>query len=179
MSELNGRIEVEGVKDALATLRSIDPKLRTQATRDLKSAGSSLLAAPKKNYPTTAPLSRWPKTQASGLGYDPGKAQRSVQIRVGGRTPKGSRVAPIISIVQSNRGAAMYDVAGLRNGSQGKAGRRGQAFIENLDRKHGKAQRGLWRASGEVLASADAVLRDALDKVVADANAHLRSSGAS
>lgn len=166
MSELETTITVVGVRDALATLRKVDPKLRSQATRELKAAGSSLLEPAKRNYPMTAPLSGW---KPSGrLGYTGSKVQRGVQIRVGGRTPKGSNTAPVITIVQANAGGALFDIAGLRN----RSGR----FVRALESAgHGKAQRGLWAARDDIYERSGEALREALDKVVQDANRALDS----
>lgn len=165
-------MQTDGVRDALAQLRRVDPKLRTAATRELKTAGSRLTSRPKQNYPLEAPLSGWGRS--GRLGYSPGRVRAGVQIRVGGRTPRGSSVAPIITLVQANAGGALYDIAGLRNGARGEGGARGAAFIDALNADYGRAQRGLWRARSWVYENAADALTDALDKVKDDANRSLR-----
>lgn len=167
-------VQTEGVRHALAELRRIDPTLQRQARADLKAAGSKLTARPKANYPLTPPLDNW--STRGRLGYSPGRVRAGVQAVVGGRVPRGSTVAPVITIVQRNAGGALYDIAGLRGGSRGNGSPQGQAFIRNLDGKYGPAQRGLWRARGWVYENAADALNDALDKVKADANRHLRET---
>lgn len=168
-------IEVEGVRAALATLRKIDPALQKQARADLKAAGSKLTSRPKDNYPLSPALSGWSK--AGRLGYSPGRVRAGVQAVVGGRTPKGSNTAPIITIRQSSPGGAMYDIAGLRNGARGNGTPQGAAFIRNLDAKYGQAQRGLWRARRWVYENAGDALNEALEKVKADANREMTARG--
>jgi hypothetical protein len=159
-------ITTEGIRESLAALRRVDPKLQTQARAELRSAGSRLVSRPKSEYPLQAPLSEWRKD--GRLGYVSSKAKSGVRIVVGGRTRNG--VAPLITMVQSNAAAAQYDIAGLRQGASGKGTPQGLAFIRNLNAKYGEAQRGLWRSRKWIYDNAERELRAALDKVEDDAN---------
>ena len=170
-------IQVEGLRDALRELHKLDPKLKWKAVNALKAAGRPLLAEPMQNYPTSPPLSGW--SPRGRTGYNGAKARSGLQVRVGGRIPKGSRVAPAVTLVQRNAGASIYDIAGLRNGygRRSEAGARGRAMIDKLNADHGRAQRGLWRARPEIMAAAQDVLVQAVNDVVAEANRTLADRG--
>jgi hypothetical protein len=164
--------EVYGVREALAELRELDPKSRAAAAKQIKSAGGELVALGAGEYPLETPLSGM--SSNGRLDYLPSKVQRGVQIQVGGRTPKGSKTIPVVTLVQKNAGGALYDLAGLRGGAASKGGTKARPnFIEVLDRRFGPAQRGLWRARGPIRTKAEAALRDALEDVAAQVNRKL------
>lgn len=167
-------IQVEGLRDALRELHKLDPKLKWKAVNALKAAGRPLLDEPRQNYPTRQPLSGW--STRGRTGYNGAKAQAGLQVKVGGRIPKGSRVAPAITLVQKNAGAAIFDIAGMRNGRGRKSegGARGAGMIDRLNADFGKAQRGLWRARPQIMEQANGALLKAVEDVIADANARLK-----
>lgn len=168
-------IQIYGVRDALAELGRIDSKVRFQAVNKIKAAGESLLAAPRANYPMAAPMRNW--SQTGRLGYNPSKVQSGVQIQVGGRTPREANAYAVVTLVQKNAGGALFDIGGLRGGSQGDTSgnkkKRQEKFLANLNHGYGPAQRGLWRSVREVRANANAALMEALEAVAAEVNRKL------
>jgi len=169
---VTANVNVYGVREALSELRKIDPKLRAEAVRKVKAAGNELTAAAAVEYPATAPLSGWQST--GRLGYTGPKAKRGVKIEVGGRTPKRATAYPIVTLVQGNAGAALWDIAGLRGGAKSRGGPRQRPnFIQILDARFGPAQRGLWKARNLVDEVATRKIIAALEDVAASVNRKL------
>lgn len=165
-------IEVYGVRESLAELRRIDPVLRVKAVNKIKAAGAELVQIGAARYTADTGLSGWKRT--GRLGYDPGKVRKGVKIQVGGRTPRGANAFPIVTMVQANAGGALWDIAGLRGGSKGRGAPKGRPnFVDELNRRHGPAQRGLWRAQTEIAAKASDKLVEALEDVAAQVNRKL------
>ena len=174
-------IELFGVRDALAALRDVGPGVRAQAVNYVKRETSAMLTPAKAAYPTKTRLRGWSRGSRGGrLGYDGAKVQSGVQTIVGGRTPRGADAFPIVTIVQKNAGAALYSVAGMKNGAEANSGTpRAQtiAFINALNAKHGKAQRGLWTARNEIREIASESIVEALEEVARRAERKLVTRG--
>ena len=176
-------IEVFGVRDALKELGQIDKKLRFKAVTKIKGASAEMLAVARSTYPDNADLQdTLPGWSTQGrLGYDKKKVDQGVQIQVGGRSIGNSYA--IVTIIQKNAGGALFDIAGLRDGSKGvgstdRLGRerkpkQSKAFIDNLNASYGKAQRGMWRKIKVIRGLADGELMKALEEVAAETNRKL------
>lgn len=175
-------VQIFGVRDALAELRTIDPKARSAAVREVKRDLAGLLEPARKTYPATTGLRGW--SRGGRLGYDEAKVRAGVQVVVGGRTPKGAKRFPIVTIVQKNAGGALFSLAGMQKGAQsvrGKKDRLGRpyskeqsiAFLNAVTAENGRAQRGLWKAREEIRDSAGESIGVALDKVTKQVNRRL------
>jgi hypothetical protein len=176
-------IEIYGVREALRELGTIDPKLRLKAVGKIKGASGELLAAARENYPSDTQLQEsLPGWQKKGrLGYSKATADKGVQVQVGGRS-RGNAYA-IVTIIQKNAGGALFDIAGLRDGTQGggstdKRGRprqpqQSEAFLRQLDSDFGKAQRGMWRSIRRIRDLATGQLMKALEEVAEQVNRKL------
>jgi hypothetical protein len=163
---LETSIETFGVRDALKALREVGPEVRAQAVNYVKRETSAMLVPARNAYPTTVRLRGW--SRSGRLGYDGAKVQSGVQTVVGGRTPRGANAFPILTIVQKNAAGALYSLAGMQNGSKANpATPRATtiAFINSLNAKHARAQRGLWEARGDIRKIASESVNDALDEV--------------
>lgn len=176
-------IEVFGVRDALRELGSIDPKLRFKAIGKVKAASAEMLAAARENYPADGDLQEtlegWSKK--GRLGYSKSAVDRGVQVQVGGRS-RGNSYA-VVTIIQKNAGGALFDIAGLRDGSKGvgstdRLGRQrdpqqSKAFLDTLNSAYGRAQRGMWRSIVKIRELSAGALMKALDEVAAEVNRKL------
>ena len=167
-------IEVFGVRDALRELGQLDRKTKFKVINKVKAAGKPMLDKARENYPNDPVLTKdgqvtWRPT--GRLGYSKREADKGVQLQVGGRA-FGNAYA-IVTIIQKNPGAAMFDIAGLNNGASGKGGPRGDAFIQKLNDEYGRAQRGMWRNIVEIRALAANSMTDALNEVMAEVNRKL------
>jgi hypothetical protein len=142
-----------------------------------------MVAVARSQYPDNSTLQDslegW--STKGRLGYDKKKVDSGVVVQVGGRS-YGNAYA-IVTIIQKNAGGALFDIAGLRNGSEGVGGTdrlgrdrkdsQSEAFIRNLNSTFGKAQRGMWRKIGIIRAMADKELMTALEEVAAQVNRKL------
>jgi hypothetical protein len=176
-------IQVFGVRDALKELGQMDKTLRFKAVSKIKGASSQMVAVARSQYPDNSTLQDslegW--STKGRLGYDKKKVDSGVVVQVGGRS-YGNAYA-IVTIIQKNAGGALFDIAGLRNGSEGVGGTdrlgrdrkdsQSEAFIRNLNSTFGKAQRGMWRKIGIIRAMADKELMTALEEVAAQVNRKL------
>lgn len=171
---VSASVEVFGVRDALKELGQIDKKQRFKAIAKVKAAGEPLVNAAREKYAPDPVLTNeagrttW-KNQGR-LGYSKSSADKGVQIQVGGRS-KGDAYA-IVTIVQKNPGAAMFDIAGFADGKYSK-GPQGDAFIAKLNRDYGKAQRGMWRNIGVIRKIGNDAIMKALEEVAAQVNRKL------
>ena len=176
-------VEVFGVRDALRELGKIDKTQRFKAISKIKGASGEMLAVARSAYPDDDQIRQtlpgWSK--GGRLGYDKSKVDKGVQVMVGGRSPGNSYA--IVTIVQKNAGASLFDIAGLQNGAQGVSGvdrlgrnredQQSAAFMSMLKNRYGPAQRGLWRKFPEIRQLANGKLMEALQEVVAQVNRKL------
>ena len=180
---VSAEIEVFGVRDALKELGQIDKSLRFKAISKIKGASGEMLAIARATYPDNADLQdTLPGWSTKGrLGYDKKNVDKGVQVMVGGRSTGNSYA--IVTIVQKNAGGALFDIAGLRDGSKGvgstdRLGRtrdpiQSEKFVKNLNASFGNAQRGMWRKIKVIRELADKELMSALEEVAAQVNRKL------
>lgn len=180
---VGAEISVYGVRDALKELGQMDKTLRFKAVSKIKGASGEMLAVARSQYPDNSQLQDvMPGWSTKGrLGYDKKNVDKGVQVVVGGRSFGNSYA--IVTIVQKNAGGALFDIAGLRNGSEGVGGTdrlgrnredsQSEAFLRNLNSAFGKAQRGMWRKIKVIRELADKELMNALEEVAAQVNRKL------
>lgn len=133
-------IEIVGAKEAIKSLRKIDPELRKQFNRDVKAIAAPVIDAAKGNYPTM-PLSGMSRTWNQGtrslFPWSQSAAMRGVSVKI----DTGKRAVAAIKIRQTDPAANIYELAGKRANNP-----KGAAFIRNLETRFGRAQRVLWPA---------------------------------
>lgn len=156
-------------RDVLAVqrlLRQTAPELQKALNKTVRAAAKPLTDRAKANIPDVA-LSRWHEEDRGRLGaarmpgWSANAARRGIRIATGGRefrgeagrrvreakmsgkvlgaSPQSDRVISAFAIVQANAGGAVYEVGGRRT-------RGANTFVRNLERKNGKASRGIWKA---------------------------------
>lgn len=180
---VSAEIEVFGVRDALRELGQMDKQLRWKAVAKIKGASNEMLTVARSTYPDNHDVEDVMKGWSKGgrLGYDKKKVDSGVTVQVGGRSVGNSYA--VVTIIQKNAGGALFDIAGLRNGSQGVGGTdrlgrersdaQSEAFLNNLNNAFGKAQRGMWRKIAVIRQMADDQLMKALEEVTAQVNRKL------
>ena len=154
--------EISGLKAALTELGKLDSKTKFKAMNKIKAAGAEMVTEVSSRYPETLPLSGMAPSKKGGtrLAYDPKKVRKGVTIQVGGRAKTGN--IPLVTLIQKNAGGAFFDLAGLRNG--------GSQFVQDLDSRYGKAQRGMWRSRSYIYGQATKDILDAIQEVMAQVN---------
>ena len=136
------RIEVHGIKEALAELNSFDPKFRKQITKDIANAGQKILVSARaliKDFPNSkgngAPLSNMAKgklIKGRDVRWDNNTVRAGFKVKVGAsasrervETFKGAddtenrvlfKAKPyqLMVIQQKDAAGAIYDHAGRR-----------------------------------------------------------------
>jgi hypothetical protein len=171
---VSAEINVYGVREALKELGEIDKKQRWKAINKVKAASQPMVNAAREKYPSDPVLTNeagrttW---KANGrLGYSKAQADKGVQVQVGGRS-RGDAYA-IVTLIQKNPGASMFDIAGFADGKW-VARHSGDDFINVLERKYGKAQRGMWRNIAVIRRIGNDAIMDALKEVMAEVNRKL------
>ena len=158
--------EIYGLKAALAELGKLDSKSKFKATNKIKAAGGQMVTEVASKYPDDKPpLSGMAPSKKGGtrLGYDAKKVRKGVTIQIGGRAKNGN--IPLVTLIQKNAGGAFFDLAGLRNS--------GSQFVQDLDSRYGKAQRGMWRARSYIYGQATKDILDAIEEVMKSVNRNL------
>ena len=136
------RIEVHGIKEALAELNSFDPKFRKQITKDIANAGQKILVSARaliKDFPNSkgngAPLSNMAKgklVKGRDVRWDNNTVRAGFKVKVGasasrervvtfrGNDDTENRVLfkakpyQLMVIQQNDAAGAIYDHAGRR-----------------------------------------------------------------
>jgi hypothetical protein len=157
--------EIYGLKATLAELNKIDSKTKFQAVNKIKASGSQMVNQVSATYPDKAPLSGMAQGRKSAgrFSYDPKKVRKGVTIQVGGRSVRGT--IPLVTLIQKNAGGAIFDIAGLRDGSS--------VFVRNLNAYYGRAQRGMWREAKYIYGQATQDILKAVEDVLKSVNRNL------
>lgn len=177
-------IDVFGVRDALKELGKLDPKYRFQAQNKMKAASAGIVSIAQESYPDNPSVQDNLRGWSTGgrLGYDLTKVRKGVKVKIGGKS-YGEAYA-LVTLIQDNAGASLFELAGMNNGNSGKPGgpdRLGRkrlpiqsdAFLAALQSEFGKAQRGIWRRHKAIYARAEETIMDALREVTAMVNRKL------
>ena len=107
------RVEVEGTKQVLQTLRKVDPTLRKQFDKDARQVVKPLMDDAKQRY-TRVPLSgfnrRWKHITPRTIG----RYRSGVSFRV--NTSKKREA--VFTVLQRNAAASVFDMAGRKQPNQ-------------------------------------------------------------
>lgn len=128
------RIEVQGVKQTLRMLRSIDPELRKQFNKDARQVVKPLMDDAKQRY-TRVPLSGFNRKWKEITPRTIGRYRSGVSFRVNTSDKRGA----VFTVLQRNAAASVFDMAG-RNGTN--------QLSRSLERAGwGTASRVMWPAA--------------------------------
>ena len=173
---IGASVDVYGAKAVLIELNKLDRSQKFKAIAKMKAAGAPLVKAAAEKYPSDPVLvneSGYVSWSSKGKrGYSKKEADKGVQIMVGGRS--FGDAYSIVTIVQKNPGAAMFDIAGFADGKFSK-GDSGDAFIDVLNRKYGPAQRGMWRNIKVIRNIGNQAILDAINEVAEEFNRKILS----
>lgn len=146
------RIEVEGVKQTLRMLRSIDPELRKQFNKDARQVVKPLMDDAKQRY-TRVPLSGFNRKWKEITPRTIGRYRSGVSFRVNTSDKRGA----VFTVLQRNAAASVFDMAG-RNGTN--------PLSRSLERAGwGPASRVMWPAAETKGDQAIAELLDLVEQV--------------
>ena len=110
---------VAGAKDALKTLRKLDPEARKQFTKDAKQIAAPIVNEAKSAYPDkilSGMKYPWkdPRNGRALFPYTAAAARRGVSVKVDTR----ARSKSLIKVVQKDVAASIIETAGSKNRSQ-------------------------------------------------------------
>ena len=122
------KTEVKGAKEAIVSLRKIDPEYRKDFNREAKNIAAPLVADAKNLYPEM-PLSGmaklWTNNGRELLPWTVSKVRSGVKLKTSTRKNASS----VLDITQANPAGAIFEVAGKANP--------GKTFNKNLRAKKG------------------------------------------
>ena len=168
--------DIEGLAQTLKEIGKVDKSLRRAMGKEIRAAADPLKKAAQRRLPD-APLSGW---TSGRYAYSQAKARSGVKIKIGGRGRSsggtgsvfgGTTESPLVTMVQSNAGGAVYDMAGRKSSGTSPQGR---AFISGLNR-HGGGSRSMWPAAEEQLSTVEKTVEAAVKSVEKQANIRLRA----
>lgn len=123
-----------GLKEALRDLKKIDLELQKEFGKNAKRAVAPIVDEAKASYPD-APLSgmnrRWTQNGRQLFPYTRAKAVRGVTSKFS----SSSRTKSVISVIQRDPAAAIFEIAGRRDPNP---------LANSLDERAGRASRLLW-----------------------------------
>lgn len=121
------KTEVKGAKEAIVSLRKIDPEYRKDFNREAKNIAAPLVADAKADYPEM-PLSGmsklWTNNGRELLPWTVSKVRSGVKLKTSTRKNASS----VLYITQANPAGAMFERAGKANP--------GKTFNKNLRTKN-------------------------------------------
>jgi len=170
--------QIQGLNEALATLREIDPVLYREGQKELKRGVQPLVNTARSNTPQQTPLSNWKQSSgaaversgASRLPAWENNAKRKINTRVRRERVRGMggrRV--LIRVVQGSASGSVWDMAGRRNTSS--------TFARNLTARFGSASRGMWPAAEKHLDDVQETVQKAVFNMEDVINEALRERG--
>lgn len=151
------KVSVVGARETLAALKKLDPELRKQTVREIKTAGRPVLATARSLVPPRA-MSGWgPNNWGERAWDDPA---RTLKVRFGGRARKKRQQWPLLTLKQEGAAGAIYDMAGKQGGNGTPQSRQ---FLANVAR-FGAPSRTVWPAVERNKDAAEATIVAALRK---------------
>lgn len=157
--------EAQGLASAIRTLGKVDPELKKELVKSMKSAADPLVAEARSLVPSSKPLTNWYGWKG---GFDSGKVRRGIKVSQRntaqkGKSGKKEERIRLLSLVSTSAAGAIYDMAGKADGhGKGSEGaERGRAMIAKLD-ENGKASRTLWPAAEKKLPEVQDAVREAI-----------------
>jgi hypothetical protein len=145
VAEVDTRIEVTGLAEALKTLQKIDPELRKEVIKGMKTAAAPLEAAARSLIPDARPLTNWYGWKG---GWNTAAVRKGVKVAFRGGKVRGvaGDVFPLLTLRQTNAAGAIFDIAGRSFPGRGaEGGPRGAAMVAKLN-ETAQPSRSMWPA---------------------------------
>jgi hypothetical protein len=134
------KVDVYGVREALAELRKYERETFNRISKDLKTSAQPAATAVGRAFPDE-PLMNWHtsgdrKGKARLPPYNGSSAKRKVRVAISTKKPTGIGQHGLIRLQQMDAGGQVYDSAGAQTkGARGASASAGQKFISNLDKR--------------------------------------------
>ena len=164
----NASIQVVGVKDTLRELGKIEPELKKQITKDVKTILRPVVDEAKRAMPQM-PLSGFARPWKRGVlfPYEQATVQRSISARL--NTRKRGNALAVIAVVMKSPAGTIFDMAGRKGGKTPQ----GKAMIQALEHRFGRASRGMWPAYERNATAVNKAMEDVVGVIVEATNRRL------
>ncbi len=147
--------EIKGAKEAIKSLRQIDPELRKQFTKDAKLIATPIINDAKNAYTETllSGMARtWTQNGTPKFPYSSGAARRGLKFKVDTSRKAGSAV----KIQQKDPAAAIIEVAGKKRPNRlgtslNRFGQPSRFLWPAAERNQEQVQREMTALIGEVM----------------------------
>ena len=162
-SDIQFRIEVNGLAAAIKAIGKFDPELRKQIIKDMKGVAAPMVATARAAIPDAPPLSNW-GNWPSGVGWNARQFRRRTNVAVRTGAVKGANRDTIPLLTLRNTDPAFYwpfEMSGRRNSGSSL---QGAAFIRQLN-TFGQASRTLWPAAEQHIGTVTGGLEAIIDQV--------------
>jgi hypothetical protein len=164
VAEVDTRIEVTGLAEALKTLQKIDPDLRKEVIKGMKVAAAPLEAAARSLVPDARPLTNWYGWKG---GWNPTTVRKGIKVAFRGGRVKGQDrdVFPLLTLRQTNAAGVIFDIAGRSFPGRGaEGGPRGAAMVAKLNETNNPS-RSMWPAVERNMPAVTQALTGVVDTV--------------
>jgi hypothetical protein len=168
MSKQAVSMQVTGLKESLRTLRKVDPEIRKEFNRGVRTITKPVVDEAKNTYWVDAlsGMSKpWNQRGRNLFPYDQAAARKGIKTKIS--TAKKNR--SLVSIVQDNPAAAIIEIAGKANANPA-----GDNFNQNLTDKLGPPMRVLWPSIDKNLSKVQREMGALVDKTEARINRELK-----
>lgn len=156
------QIEVVGVKEALATLNSLNKTVRREITKDYAKIAKPMVDDAKALMPKTAPMSGWERSwspRGRGEQILPWQAQGELK-QVKAFTSGKKRDAAIFGMRWNSRTAVLFDMSGKAATPQG------EQMVTTLGARFGSPSRVMWKAYERSANDVQEELKQLLEKIM-------------
>lgn len=147
--------QVYGVRETLAALREVEPKLKLAAQSKMRGAAKPLVDAVNAYVPNDPPISGFAHEGRTGW-----PKRKKFRAKVGGRKSKARDTWPLVVILNDSAPVAIFDMA--------NSGNLGQALST-----YGPASRAAWRPADQLVRDTQAAVLDAIEAASAQINQEL------
>ena len=160
------KVTLYGYNEFKKILKEVDPDLRKEMDREIRSFITPVSTLAKSLVPQTV-MRNWRKpTRASSSrwaerGWDQAEVVKGIRVRQGGKRSKGAATSSAWKIQNTSPAGAIYETAGRRSAGEGIAG---QAFVAAITLRGGRASRLIWRAWDDS-GGDKAITRDVVDTI--------------
>ncbi len=151
--------QVYGVRETLAALREVEPKLKMAAQSKMRGAARPLVDAINAYVPAEAPTRGFDHNGRTGWGNT--KKSHKFRAKVGGRKAKNRDTWPLVVILNDSAPVSIFDMA--------NSGQLGGVLRWNF----GPASRAAWRPEDQLVRDTQAAVLQAIEDASARINQDL------
>ena len=177
--DITASMEIQGLKESLKIVNTVDKKLRLEIGRDIKRIGEkTVVAAIMQILPPGAPMSGMEHRKRTGWYNSKNKGVRVRTNTRGARRrniTQGAKYETLAVITVQTTGAAlaMMDMAGKRS-SAGEGPRARPNFVPLLNERLGRSpSRFMWAGGKDSIPDFQRELKPVIDRVIYRANQEL------